>query len=66
MGLSVVSQTLCKIDVLPAFARPIISTRKSIFGSWRGGGWESIAAATFERARVVDPVLDRLVTQSSH
>ena len=70
MGLSVVSQTLCKIDVLPAFARPMISTRKSIFGSRRGGSWESIAAATSERAKAVDPVHNRLVTpwvtQSSH
>ena len=32
MGLSVVSQTRCKIDVFPAFALPITSTRNRISG----------------------------------
>jgi hypothetical protein len=68
MGLSVVSQTLCKIDVLPAFALPIIRTRNLNFGSGTGARWVFIGATTvfglvFGRARVVDrfdPVLDRL------
>ena len=33
MGLSVVSQTRCKIDVFPAFALPIPSTRNLIAGN---------------------------------
>ena len=33
MGLSVVSQTRCKIDVFPAFALPITSTRNLIAGN---------------------------------
>ena len=33
MGLSVVSQTRCKIDVFPAFALPITSTRNLICGN---------------------------------
>ena len=33
MGLSVVSQTRCKIDVFPAFALPITSTRNLIVGN---------------------------------
>ena len=33
--LSVVSQTRCKIDVFPAFALPITSTRKVIAGNRR-------------------------------
>jgi hypothetical protein len=37
--LSVVSHTLCKMEVLPAFARPIIRTRKLIFGS---GQWSFV------------------------
>ena len=32
-GLSVVSQTLCKIEVLPAFALPIMSTLNLTFGA---------------------------------
>ena len=36
-GLSVVSQTLCKIEVLPAFALPMISTLNWTFGA-RGLG----------------------------
>ena len=35
MGLSVVSQTRCKIDVFPAFALPITSTRNVIAGNRR-------------------------------
>jgi len=36
-GLCVVSQTRCKIEVLPEFALPIIRTRNLMFGSWRPG-----------------------------
>jgi hypothetical protein len=36
MGLSVVSQTLCKMVVLPAFARPIMRTRNWRFGLFAG------------------------------
>ena len=36
-GLSVVSQTLCKIEVLPAFALPMMSTLNLTFGA-RGLG----------------------------
>src|ERR1700761_4164468 len=36
-GLSVVSHTLCKMDVLPAFARPIMSTLNLISGTRRPG-----------------------------
>ena len=32
-GLSVMSQTLCKIEVLPAFALPMISTLNRTFGA---------------------------------
>ncbi len=35
VGLSVVSQTLCKIVVFPAFALPMTSTRNLIFGIGR-------------------------------
>src|SRR6266702_5655763 len=51
MGLSVVSQTLCRMDVLPAFGLPIIRTRKWIFGI---RCWVSIGATEFGKARVVD------------
>src|SRR5882762_5079899 len=35
VGLSVVSQTLCKIVVFPAFALPMMRTRNWIVGIWR-------------------------------
>jgi len=35
VGLSVVSQTLCKIVVFPAFALPMMRTRNAIFGIGR-------------------------------
>ena len=40
-GLSVVSQTLCKIEVFPAFALPMMSTLNRVpgmRGRWRPGG----------------------------
>jgi|SRR6266571_254052 len=58
MGLSVVSQTLCRMDVFPAFALPIMRTRNRNFGIRGRGCCVSIGAM----ARVVDrfdPVLDR-------
>ena len=42
MGLSVVSQTLCRTDVFPAFALPIISTRNRTLGIRRFGCWVSM------------------------
>ena len=42
MGLSVVSQTLWKIDALPAFALPMIGTRKRKSETRRRGCWVSI------------------------
>ena len=44
------SQTLCRIDVLPAFALPIISTRNSICGIRRRGCWVSIRATALREA----------------
>ena len=43
------SQTLCRMDVLPAFALPMISTRNWIFGIGR----RSIGATVFGREREV-------------
>ena len=37
MGLFVVSQTLCNMDVFPAFALPMIRTRNWTFGIRRRG-----------------------------
>jgi hypothetical protein len=49
MGLSVVSHTLCRIDVLPAFALPIRRTRNWTFGTRRRGcsSWVSIETMVF-------------------
>src|SRR6266702_4204275 len=68
MGLSVVSHTLCKMVVLPAFALPIIRTRNLIFGIRRRGCCVSIGATEFGKARVLgrfDPVVDRWFARSS-
>src|SRR6266571_3756927 len=66
MGLSVVSQTLCKMDVFPAFVLPIIRTRNRIFGIRGRGCCVSIGATVFGKERAVDrfdPVLDRWFTR---
>src|SRR6266702_3406648 len=47
MGLSVVSQTLCRMDVFPAFALPIIRTRNRNFGIRGRGCCMSIGATVF-------------------
>ena len=53
-GLSVVSQTLCKIEVLPAFALPMMSTLNRTFGvrgfgaGVRDGGGEETGDGTGE------------------
>jgi hypothetical protein len=47
VGLSVVSQTRCRIDVFPAFALPIIRTRNWIFGIRRGVCAVDIGAMKF-------------------
>ena len=44
MGLFVVSQTLCRIDVLPAFALPMIRTLNWTSGIRRRACWVSIGA----------------------
>ena len=58
MGLSVVSQTLCKIDVLPAFALPMIRTRNRMSGSRRRGCSASIGATEVRVVDRSDPILD--------
>ena len=68
-GLSVVSQTLCRMDVLPAFALPIMRTRNRMFGTRRRGCWVNIGATMCGKARGqrvdrFDPVLDRWFTRS--
>src|SRR6266702_3362151 len=68
MGLSVVSHTLCKMVVLPAFALPIIRTRNWISGIRGRGCCVSIGATVFRKKRVVDrsdPVPDRWFARSS-
>ena len=47
-GLSVVSQTLCKIEVFPAFALPMMSTLNWTFGT-RGRGAGAGAGAGSRR-----------------
>jgi hypothetical protein len=58
MGLSVVSQTRCRIEVFPAFALPIIRTRNRIFGIRR---WvRSVDIGAMEFGKVVDRcIVDR-------
>ena len=48
-GLSVVSHTLCKMEVFPAFARPIMRTRNLIFGRGRWGLVVPIGVTEFGR-----------------
>src|SRR6266404_7476023 len=43
VGLSVVSQTLCKIVVFPAFALPMTRTRNLMFGI----GWDCFVSIAF-------------------